>query len=407
MKVVILDSLFDDLDVEREVAATYAADVERWDTTAGALASADVAMHVRTRVDARLIEGLSRCRVIGRFGTGLDSVDLAAADAAGIEVVGVRDYCLPELPTHTLALGFALVRRVGELAAEQVASWDAVAAERPLRRRPRALVVGLGSVGSRVAAALVALGYAVTARSASADTRPRPRSASTSPRSTTRSRGRDIVFLHCALDERTRGLIDARRLALLPSGALLVNTARLGLLDEHAVAAALADGRLGGLGLDAQLGAESPLRRFLGDPRVLVTPHVGWYSVESASELRRKAMAAALEARPLSDRRRRTRDRQQCAAGGVRHRGRVGHRSGDGRVPARQRLDGGRGRPARGRRGARLRRHVGRAGAARRHALRRRSTGRSTPWSTPPGSARRCPSSRRATTSGCARWTST
>jgi D-3-phosphoglycerate dehydrogenase len=301
VKVVILDSLFDDLDVERHVAASYAAEIERWDGTVEGLAAADVAMHVRTRVDAGLIDGLTRCRVIGRFGTGLDSVDLAAAGAAGIKVVGVRDYCLPELPTHTLALGFALVRRVGELASEQAASWDVVAAERPVHRRPCAVVVGLGSVGARVAAALVALDYSVIAVSEHGHETAASLAIELVPLDAALARA-DIVFLHCALDDRTRGLIDARRLALFPRGALLVNTARLGLLDEHAVAAALADGQLGGLGLDAQLAAESPLRRYLGDPRVLVTPHIGWYSVESASELRRKAMAAALDAagRPRS-----------------------------------------------------------------------------------------------------------
>jgi D-3-phosphoglycerate dehydrogenase len=301
VKVVILDSLFDDLDIEREVAGSYAAGVERWDGTAGALSSADIAMHVRTRVDAKLIDGLTRCRVIGRFGTGLDSVDLPAAAAAGIEVVGVRDYCLPELPTHTLALGFSLVRRVGELASEQAASWDVVAAERPVHRRPCAVVVGLGSVGSRVAAALVALDYSVIAVSEHGHATASALGIDLVPLADALARA-DIVFLHCALDDRTRGLIDAARLALLPRGALLVNTARLGLLDEHAVATALADGQLGGLGLDAQLGSESPLRPFLGNPRVLVTPHIGWYSVESASELRRQAMAAALVAagRPRS-----------------------------------------------------------------------------------------------------------
>jgi D-3-phosphoglycerate dehydrogenase len=79
-------------------------------------------------------------------------------------------------------------------------------------------------------------------------------------------------------------------------GAILVNTARLALLDEQAVAAAL-DGRLlGGLALDAKLEPESPLARFVGDPRVLVTPHIGWYSEESAAVLRTRAIASALDA---------------------------------------------------------------------------------------------------------------
>jgi phosphoglycerate dehydrogenase-like enzyme len=91
-------------------------------------------------------------------------------------------------------------------------------------------------------------------------------------------------------------MIDARRLKTLPSEAILVDTARLGLLDEGAVADALDKRRLGGLALDATLPPTSPIRRFAGDPRVLVTPHIGWYSEASAARLRRAGIADALAA---------------------------------------------------------------------------------------------------------------
>jgi D-3-phosphoglycerate dehydrogenase len=231
--------------------------------------------------------------VIARFGTGLDTVDLDAAAAAGIAVVGVRDYCLPELTAQTLAIGFALLRRLGETAGRLDATWSTVAVETPLRRGGKVAVVGYGSVGRRLAAALAALGFDVTVATTHAVDEAHAAGHAVGSVDEALA-GAELVFLACALTEETRGLVDARRLDLPARGAILVDTARIGLLDEEAVAAALDAGALGGLGLDASLAADSPLRRFAGDPRVLVTPHVGWYSEESATELRRRAIADAV-----------------------------------------------------------------------------------------------------------------
>jgi D-3-phosphoglycerate dehydrogenase / 2-oxoglutarate reductase len=294
VKVIVLDSLYSDLALEEEAASAAGASLEAWDGDPDSLADADVVAHVRTRVDAALIAAMPRCRVIARFGTGLDTVDLEAAAAAGIAVRGVRDYCLPELASQTLAIGFCLLRRIRETAGLLDATWSEEAARHPLQRREDAAVVGFGSVGRRVAGALLALGYRVTVATEHAPEEAAALGAEVAPLDAA-LRGADIVFLHAALTAATERLIDARRLASMRSGAILVDTARLGLVDEEAVAAALDDGRLGGLGLDASLPPGSPLRRFAGDPRVLITPHLGWYSETSAAELRRRTIAEALD----------------------------------------------------------------------------------------------------------------
>jgi len=295
MKVVVLDSLFASLEIEEEVGRSHGDTVVAWDGSREALANADVVAHVRTSIGADLIAAMPRCRVIARFGTGLDTVDVAAAQAAGIEVVGVRDYCLPELASQTLLLAFALSRRLYDTTRDSQASWDTVAERTPIYRRANAVVVGLGAVGTRVCAALTALGYEVTAVTRSGRRRADAIGVRTAPLEEALSLG-EIVFLHCALSAETRGLIDASRLRLMKPGAILVNTARLGLLDEEAVAAAVEGDVLSGLGLDAALPDESPLRRVIDRPNVLITPHIGWYSEDSAAELRRWTIEDALRA---------------------------------------------------------------------------------------------------------------
>jgi D-3-phosphoglycerate dehydrogenase / 2-oxoglutarate reductase len=272
--VVVLDSLFESLEVEQEAARSRSATIERWDGDPRSLAGADVVAHVRTRISPELIAAMPRCRVITRFGTGLDTVDQEAAAAAGMEVLTVRDYCVPELPTHTLGLAFALVRRLAETTSIPEAGWDEVAAAFPMTRHGQATVVGIGSVGRRVAAALRSLGYFVFAVTKHAGEEAHAAGAQVVALEEGLAEG-DLVFLHTALDETTRGLIDEQCLRLMRPGAILVNTARLGLIDQEATAAALDENRLGGLALDAKLEQDSPLRRFASDRRVLITPHTG------------------------------------------------------------------------------------------------------------------------------------
>jgi D-3-phosphoglycerate dehydrogenase / 2-oxoglutarate reductase len=295
-QILVLDSLFDDLDVERSAAIARGWEIERWDGSTAPLAHADAVVHVRTRVDRSLIAQLTQCRVIGRFGVGLDSVDQQAAAERRIAVVNVRDYCLPEMTAHTLAIAFALERRLTGWRNEDWidTDWQTFERVRPVSGRTRASVIGLGSIGSAVAGALRDLGYDVLV-------------VTTKGRATAERMGlpvvpieasllsADFVFLHAALEPATVNLIDRRGLSMLPAGAVLVNTARLGLIDQTAVAEALASDRLGGLGIDARLEPDSPLRRFASDPRVLITPHVGWYSERSARALRERAIMNTID----------------------------------------------------------------------------------------------------------------
>jgi D-3-phosphoglycerate dehydrogenase / 2-oxoglutarate reductase len=242
---------------------------------------------------ARVIASLERCRVISRFGIGVDKVDLDAATAAGIVVTNVPDYCVDEASDHALALLLAVERRIPALdAAVRRGRWDTAAVAGPVRRLRgrRAGVVGFGRIGARYARKAAALGldvcahdpYVKAAEIESAGAQPLPLDELLA--------SSDVVSLHVPLTADTLHLLDRRRIFSMRQGAVLVNTSRGGLVDEAALVEALVEGRLGGAGLDVferePPGMDHPL---LALPNVVVTSHSSHYSLESAAEVRDRA----------------------------------------------------------------------------------------------------------------------
>jgi phosphoglycerate dehydrogenase-like enzyme len=297
-RLVVLDPLFPDLELERSVAAARGWTLEAWDGHPGGLVGATAVVHVRAVVDRALMTGVTGLRVVGRYGTGLDTVDQVAAAELGIRVVGIRDYCVPELTSHTLGLAFALDRGIAAAAAGRLGpdvEWSELTVQHPMPGRTTATVIGFGTIGRAVTRALLACGVAVrvvTSHGASDAL-----ASGATPVSLEDGLG-DVgfVFLHTSLSTDTTGLIDAGRIARMSRGTILVDTARLGQIDELAVADALASGHLGGVALDARLPSTSPLRTRVGHARLLVTPHIGWYSERSAAELRQRTIDETIDA---------------------------------------------------------------------------------------------------------------
>ncbi len=256
-------------------------------------------------LSSRVIASLARCRVISRFGIGVDKIDLAAATSAGIVVTNVPDYCVDEASDHALALLLAVERRIPALdAAVRDGGWDTAAVAGPVRRLRgrRAGVIGFGRLGARFAQKAAALGLEICvhdpfvddARIEAAGARPLPLDELLATS--------DVVSLHIPLTPDTRHLLDRDRLFAMREGAVLVNTSRGGLVDEAALVEALRQGRLGGAGLDVferePPGLDNPL---LGLPNVVVTSHSSHYSLESGAEMRERAfrnVAEVLAGRP-------------------------------------------------------------------------------------------------------------
>jgi D-3-phosphoglycerate dehydrogenase len=252
-----------------------------------------------TRVTAELIRRAADLRVIGRAGVGVDNIDIEAAEARGIEVLTAAEASTVTVAEHTLALLLALARRVPRAQSSIAAGKWERSGLTGFELAGKVLgLVGLGRIGS-----------AVAERAGSFRMRIVGTDPARSPASC-KARGiewlpldevlsvSDVVSLHVPLEPGTRGLMDARALALMKPGAVLVNTSRGGVVCEAALLEALDSGRLAGAALD--VFAEEPPKgsRLVGHPGVVATPHVGSQTVEAqervALSIAEKVVAALL-----------------------------------------------------------------------------------------------------------------
>lgn len=245
-------------------------------------------------VTRRVLEGLPRLEFVVRYGVGVDGIDLTAASEYGVPVVNVPDYGTDEVANHAVALLLALARKLPLLDRQTRAGrWDVFEA-RPLRRLAGRTVgiLGLGRIGSLVARKLRGFDLRLLGCDPYVTAFPPGVEPVDFERLLAES---DFLTVHCPLTAETRHLLDARAFARMKPGAVLVNTARGGIVDTEALVAALERGHLGGAGLDVTepepLPAGSPLYRM---EQVIVTPHAAWYSEEARRDLKRRVAEEAV-----------------------------------------------------------------------------------------------------------------
>jgi glyoxylate reductase len=252
------------------------------------------------RIDASLLAAHPGLRFISSMSVGIDHIDLAAATARGIPVGNTPGVLVETTADATFALLLAASRRLVE--ADRFVRgghWRAEASWSPDFFVGKDVagatlgVVGLGAVGQAVARRAGCFGMRVLGWSRSGRSVPGVEARELDALLTEA----DFVSVHVALCDDTRGLIDARRLALMKSDAVLVNTARGGIVDEAALADALAHGRLAAAGLDVfetePVAGESPL---IGLPNVVLTPHIGSATLTTRARMADMAAANALAA---------------------------------------------------------------------------------------------------------------
>ena len=298
MKVVITDHPFPSADIEREALAAIGAQLVvgrcREVTEVIDLArDADGVLVTYAPVTREVVEALARCKIVARMGIGLDNVDVAAATARGIVVTNVPDYCVDEVSDHALALLLGCVRRLRQLdQSVRAGQWDF----RPYRPIPRIRGKVIGLVGfGKIARAMARKCQGLSMQVAAFDPYIAPdivRSQGVVPMRSLEEllRESDFVSVHVPLGPETRGLFGEAEFAMMKQGAVLVNTARAEIVDEEALAEALASGRLTAAGLDVIVNprADHPLLAF---PGVLVSPHAAFFSEEATEELQTRAVS--------------------------------------------------------------------------------------------------------------------
>ncbi|MGH2930646.1 MAG: C-terminal binding protein, partial [Solirubrobacteraceae bacterium] len=295
--VLVTDHAWDSLHREQEALATVGATLLAATTAEESelielAPRADAMLTCFAPVTAAVVAAAPNLRVIGRYGIGVDNIAVDAATARGIPVTNVPAYCLDEVAEHVLGLILCLARGIHRYdAAVHRSDWSLGVAAPIHRLVGRTLgIVGFGKIGRMVALRGQGLGLHVVACD--------PRAPDTVFTQAGVERGElaevvarsDFLTLHVPATPETEGLIDAGLLAAMRPDAYLINTSRGSVVDQHALLQALSSGRLAGAGLDVfvpeRLAPDHPL---LGEPSVIATPHVAFYSEESLAELASQA----------------------------------------------------------------------------------------------------------------------
>jgi (S)-sulfolactate dehydrogenase len=240
----------------------------------------------RTQVRGELLASLARCTVVGRLGVGLDNIDVPGCETKGIAVIPATGANAQSVAEYVIATAMLLLRGAYAATAEVAAGeWPRAALSDGREIGGKTLgLVGFGSIGQHTARLARGVGMEVAAFDAMMDA-DHPAFAATGARCAGLDEVismSDVVSLHVPLVDSTRGLIDAARIAAMKRGAVLVNTARGGIVDEAALAAALKSGHLGGAAIDVFHTEPLPATPyFQGCPNLILTPHIAGVSTES------------------------------------------------------------------------------------------------------------------------------
>ncbi|MEO7588826.1 MAG: C-terminal binding protein [Arachnia sp.] len=298
MRIVITECDHDSFDLEEQVARNAGASLVLTQSRSDAelvanAAGADGIVVQYASITADVMDALPNLRVIGRYGVGVDSVDVAAATERGIAVCNVPDYGTESVSDHAIGLTLAAARGVARLdRGVREGSFDLVAV-RPLHQIAGRTfgVVGMGLIGTATARKAAGLGYRVIGHD-----------VASAPGSTSRGgvpmvslvellEQSHVVSLHTPLNEVTRGMIGRSEFAAMRSDAILVNTSRGAVVDSDALVDALATGAIQGAAIDVHESEPlSPGHPLMDFDSVVLTPHLAWYSEESYEELKRRTV---------------------------------------------------------------------------------------------------------------------
>jgi D-3-phosphoglycerate dehydrogenase / 2-oxoglutarate reductase len=300
-KVVLTDNIFPDLDIEREMLARVDAElIEVTDlaTLADEVKDADAVINTYAQLDAEIIGGMKKCRMIIRNGIGVNTIDVDACNKKGIMVGNIPTYCIEEVATHAIALMLTLNRKLF-LYNKSVRSgvWD-VKKGTPIQSVVGATLglVGFGRIPRLINERALALGMKVLAYDPFVSAEDAAAVGATKAEIDELISDSDVISIHCPLTPDTRGMFNYEAFKAMKGSAYIINTARGPVINEADLVRALEENLIGGAGLDVLMEdrghEEHPLYAF---DNVIITPHAAWYSEQSILRRRTQTVDSVLE----------------------------------------------------------------------------------------------------------------
>jgi D-3-phosphoglycerate dehydrogenase len=297
MKIALCDAGLKDYDIERELYARagHEFEVRKCKTAEEVIAfgrDADALCICQHPANAEVIAELKHCRIIARYGAGLDTVDIPAATRAGIVVTNVPHASSDEVAEQAIAMLLACIRKVVDHDRRvRKGEWGIYEKDPVYRMQGKTLgVVGLGNIAQKLVAKLRGFEFRVLAH----DPFAKPETAAALGAELVSLdellESSDYISLHAPLNDDTKHLINAKTLARMKPDAILVNCSRGGLVDTAALTDALRSKRIGGAGIDVHEVEPPPADYPLYDlDNVIVSDHAAWYSEDSIRQIQREA----------------------------------------------------------------------------------------------------------------------
>jgi len=297
-KVVVTDHLFSSLDEEREIFRKLDAELvesqcRNEEETLAVSRDADAILNTYAPMTEKVIRALERCRVIVRFGIGVDNVAVDAATERGIMVANTTDYCIDEVADQAMALLLACARGLFPSARiARDAAWDFQRMPRLTRIRGQTLgLLGVGRIGSAVAARARGFGLRILGYDPYVSDEMARHMGAQLVDLDTLLRQSDFVSIHLPLNSETTGMVGEEAFRKMKPTAFLINVARGKIVNQAALCQALQQGRIAGAALDVlETEPPRPDDPILQLSNVILTPHAAWYSEQSRLDMRRRAV---------------------------------------------------------------------------------------------------------------------
>jgi len=296
-KVVITDADFKDFDIERKElekinASLSVCQCKSEDELIEATKDADGLIVQYANMNRNVIKSLKKCKVIARYGIGVDTLDVQAATEHNICIVNVQEYCLDEVSNHAITLALACMRKVVLLNnAVKNGIWDFKIAIPIFRLKNRKFgLVGFGNIAKKVARKVQAFGFSVLAYDPYISSSVMIEYNVKKMELEDLLRESDVISLHLPLNENTKYIISKKELKLMKETSFLINTSRGYLINQEDLYNALNEKWIAGAGLDVL--EEIPTNsddKLLKLDNLIITPHAAFYSEESLRDLKRIA----------------------------------------------------------------------------------------------------------------------